>query len=83
VRDLRPESARRELGDPCADFLASAPLEHVGAREHDDSRAPQAGQRLPQSAPGKNPPEAERFQGIDEHDVQVAVDPPMLEAVVE
>ena len=70
----------------CDDRSNPLPLrrfDQIGPREHDHIGPPQSGERLAQRAAGKDVPEAKRLQRIDDDDIQIAMDAPMLKRVVE
>ena len=64
--------------------LASLVLsQQISPRENHNIRPPQPFDRLAQRAARKDVAEPERLQGVQQHDVQIAGDAAMLEAVVQ
>ena len=53
------------------------------ARNHNDIRASQGGQRLAQPPRWKDLPSAKGIRGIQHHDIGVSPQPKMLESIVE
>ena len=65
------------------DLLQRHVAERVGARQHDRVGVLEAVERLAQRAGRQHAPAAERVQRVHQHQVQVAMDPKVLEPVVE
>src|SRR5262245_18893739 len=72
--ELRNAVANRiPLG--CGDYIGTAKANDVGAAE--------TGDRFAKRAAWKNVVEAERFERIEQNDVETAKQPPMLESIVQ
>ncbi len=79
--DPRSGPARRSASARMA--ARSAGLDQVGPRQDHDVGPPQRANRLAEQAAGQQSSQPERIEGIDQHQVEVAREPTMLEAVVE
>ena len=58
-------------------------VDQVGPREDDHAGPPQRADRLAEQPAGEEPAQAERVEGVEQDEVEVARQPAMLEAVVE
>src|SRR5580704_10360576 len=78
AENLRARIERRES-------IADAPILAVRhrSRNHEGIRAAEGVRQLPQSAEWKNGAAREWTQSIDQHDVQIARQPPMLKTIVQ
>ena len=75
VRGLRLDQASHLLPLGRIDLIATRQHDHVGPLE--------TAQRLAQQAARKQPAVAPGCRGVDQHQVEIAGQPPVLEAVVE
>ena len=76
------ERPGRPLG-PAPDRPARRLVDQVGPREHDHPGPPERPDRLAEQAPREDPAQAERVEGVEQDDVEVAGEPAVLEPVVE
>ena len=69
------EQARGEIGELWADLFAAGEHDHVGAFEVEGGLAP--------GPAGEDAGDAEGLGGVDEHDVEIAREAAVLEAIIE
>ena len=83
VGQFQPERLRSKCRRAGLNLAAARFVHGIRPRQRDDVRPGQAADRLAQQAPRQQMLVAERLQRVEEHNIQVARDPPMLERVVQ
>jgi len=83
VDHFGPRGVGSKPSDSGANGGSLVGIDHVGSGEDHGVGAAQSGEGFSQRAAGKDVFEAERFEGVDENDVEIAVDATMLEGIVE
>ena len=72
MRRFAPDRLRSDCGDPLPNGVALRLRNCIRATEAGDLCSTQTDERLTQRAAGKNVVEAERFQGVEQHDIEIA-----------